>query len=85
MFKVFDGVVTAVCYRFPMKDFSKRPVLSYVVRLWAEFNGTSWVWRVSLRVVDQLMSSIQGFSSLPTAVDYLMFQMEKAIAEEVDE
>ena len=82
---IFDGVVTVVCYGFLMKDFSKRTLLSYVIRLWAEFDGTAWVWRVSLQVIDQPMVSIQGFSSLSTAVDYLICQMEKAITEQRDE
>ena len=61
-----------------MQDFStKRPVCSYIIRLWAEFDGADWVWRVSLQPT-QSGEWVVGFSCMETAVEYLTNEMQKA-------
>lgn len=62
-----------------MTDAIIRPTLIYIIRLWAEPDQGTWVWRASLQPVHQREVVPLGFASLDEATLFLQAAMAQVI------
>jgi hypothetical protein len=62
-----------------MTDAIIRPTLIYIIRLWAEPDQGTWVWRASLQAVHKREATPLGFASLDEATTFLQAEITQMI------
>ncbi len=59
-----------------MMDWVGRPMCSFLLRMWGEWDNGRFVWRVSVTTVAE-QAQVKGFGSFAEAVEFVEFEMNK--------